>query len=131
MLKIFLANLLDWRNYHRMCVFFMSTWKFQHIVWYSKTCITHKRNLRIDCRFGNNLTPSISTVCHKKQCVWITKWTFKWPQLALYFKVLLPDFVWRVRHVVELWDRCIYSAKFANPDHWHAIKHTTSIIFLE
>ena len=40
-LKIFLANLLVWRSNRRFCVFFMSTWKFQHIVayatvWYSK-----------------------------------------------------------------------------------------------
>ncbi len=34
-LKIFLANLLVWRNNHRICVFFMSTWKFQHVVAYA------------------------------------------------------------------------------------------------
>ncbi len=70
-LKIFLANILDWRNYQRICVFSMSTWKFQHIeahvtVWYSKTCITHKRNLGIDWKFGNKFIPSICTeLCHK------------------------------------------------------------------
>ncbi len=75
-LKIFLANLLAWRSNRRICVFFMSTWKLQHIVayatgWYSKTCITHKRNLRIDWKFGNKLFSSISIdVCYKNSMLW-------------------------------------------------------------
>ena len=33
---------------------------------YSKTCVTHKLNLRIDCKFGNKLVLSIpSKLCHK------------------------------------------------------------------
>ena len=33
---------------------------------YTKTCMTHKRNLRIDCKFRNKLILSISTeLCHK------------------------------------------------------------------
>ncbi len=70
-LKIFLANLLVWRSNRRICVFFMSTWKFQHIVanatvWYSKTRITHKHNLRINWKFGNKLISSISIdLCYK------------------------------------------------------------------
>ncbi len=35
-------------------------------VWCSKMCITHKHNLRIDLKCGNELIPSISTeLCHK------------------------------------------------------------------
>ena len=70
-LKIFLTNLLVWWNYHRICAFFMLPWKFQHTVayvtvWYSKMCITHNRNLRIDWKFWNKLIQSISTeLCHK------------------------------------------------------------------
>ena len=33
---------------------------------YSKTCITHKRNLRVDGKFGNKIILSTSTeLCHK------------------------------------------------------------------
>ncbi len=70
-LKTFLAYLLVWWNNHQICVFFMSTWKFQHVVayatvWYSKTCINHKRNLRIDWKFGNKLILSVSIeLCHR------------------------------------------------------------------
>ena len=39
--KIFLANLHVWQNYHRICVFFMSTWKFQH--WPMQQCDAVKR----------------------------------------------------------------------------------------
>ena len=69
-LKLFLANSLVWRSNRRICVFFMSTWKFQRIVAYatgtSKTYITHKRNLGIDWKFGNKLISSISIdLCYK------------------------------------------------------------------
>ncbi len=47
--KIFLANSFVWWNNRQNCLFFMSTLR------YSKTCIAHKRNFRIDWKFGNEL----------------------------------------------------------------------------
>ncbi len=45
----------------------MSTCKFQLSgLCNSKTCITHKRNLGIGCKFENKLIPSMCTeLCHK------------------------------------------------------------------
>ncbi len=73
-LKIFLANLLVWQSNCQICLFFMSTWKFKHIVayatvWYNKTCITHKRDLRIDWKFENKLILNISIdLCYNNPC---------------------------------------------------------------
>ena len=59
-----------WRNWWSNCLLCRHN-NYQHsglyvTVWYSKTCITHKRNLRIDWNFGNMLLLSASTdSCHK------------------------------------------------------------------
>ena len=64
--KIFLAKSFLWRNDRSNCLFIMSTYLITNIVvyatvdlWYSKTCITHKRNLRNNWKFGYKLILSI------------------------------------------------------------------------
>ncbi len=71
--KIFLANLIIvWQNITEFVYFSCRHGNSNvHIVayatvWCSKTCIAHKRNLRINWKFGNKLISSISTEqCHK------------------------------------------------------------------
>ncbi len=48
-------------------------------VWYSKTYITHKRNLRINWKYGNKLILSVPLLKYVIKIVWwIIKWTFNW-----------------------------------------------------
>ena len=56
-------------------------------LWFSKTCITHKRNLRIDWTFGNKLIFSISTdLCHKISMLGSQNGPLNWYQKLLMFK---------------------------------------------
>ena len=67
--KIFLTNSFVWQNNHEIICYvnIINTCRVAYVsVQYSKTCITHKHNLRIDLKFGNKFILTMSTdLCHK------------------------------------------------------------------
>ena len=68
---IFLANSFVCQNGRPNCLFYYIHIEITTIVGYptlrcSKTCKAHKRNLRIDLKFGNRLILSISTELRHK-----------------------------------------------------------------
>ena len=64
--KIFLAISFAWQNNHWIAMHFdiVKSHSLHISIWYSKSCITHKCNIRISWKFRNKLFSCISTELH-------------------------------------------------------------------